>query len=68
MAKENGSIIVGVDVGSSNVRAVVAQHFRDENQLRVIGVGSSPSFGIRRGAIIDIDDVTNAINDSVQQA
>lgn len=68
MAKENGSIIVGVDVGSSNVRAVVAQHFRDENQLRVIGVGSAPSFGIRRGAIIDIDDVTKAINDSVQQA
>lgn len=68
MAKENGAIIVGIDVGSSNVRAVVAQHLRDEIQPRVIGVGSAPSFGIRRGAIIDIDDATKAINEAVQQA
>lgn len=57
--------IAGIDVGSSSVRTLIAQDMRDEENLRIIGVGIVPSSGIRRGAIIDIDEAAKAINESV---
>lgn len=68
MARDNNSTIVGVDIGSSSVRAVIAKQSRDEQHPRVIGVGSVNSFGIRRGSIIDTNDVAKAVNDAVEQA
>lgn len=68
MAKENSQIIVGIDVGTSNVRTIIAQHSREDNLPRVIGVSSIPSFGIRRGIITDVEDVAKSINESVEHA
>jgi len=68
MSRDNNSIIVGIDVGSSNVRTIIAQQIRGEEQPRIIGVGSVPSVGMRRGAIIDMDDVAKTINESVESA
>jgi cell division protein FtsA len=61
-------IIVGIDIGSSMVRTVIAQSFQDVEIPRVIGVGEVPSFGIRRGMINDIEEVVKNINQSVEQA
>lgn len=55
-------------MGSSNVRTIIAQQLRGEEQPRIIGVSSTPSFGIRRGVIIDIEDVTKSINGSLELA
>jgi cell division protein FtsA len=68
MSRNNSNIIVGIDVGSSNVRSVIAEQVKGEENLRVIGVGSAPSVGMRRGVIIDVDDVANAISKSVEEA
>lgn len=64
MAKD--SYIVGIDVGTANVRAVIAQFAGGEVQPRIIGVGSLPSVGIRRGVIIDAEDVSKTINETVE--
>ena len=68
MPRDNNSIIVGIDIGSSSVRTIISQQLRGEEQLRIIGVGSIPSFGMRRGVIIDTDDVAKSINESVEMA
>lgn len=68
MSRENSNIIVGIDVGTANVRTIIAQQSRTDEQLRIIGVSSIPSFGIRRGVITDVEDVAKAINDSVEYA
>jgi len=68
MAKDNGSIIVGIDIGSSNVRTVVAKKSRSDEPLRIIGINTTPSFGIRRGVIIDIEDVAKVVSSSVEAA
>lgn len=68
MSKENSNIIVGIDVGTSNIRTVIVQQSRGDELPRVIGVGCVPSFGIRRGVITDIEDVAKAINESVEYA
>jgi len=57
--------IAGIDVGSSFIRTVIAQEVRDEENLRIVGVGIVPSSGIRRGTIIDIEEAAKAINESV---
>ncbi|MFA5777327.1 MAG: cell division protein FtsA [Parcubacteria group bacterium] len=66
MSKKN--IIVGIDVGSSNVRCIIVQAFSDVEIPRIIGVGEVPSSGIRRGIISDVEEVIKNINESVEKA
>ncbi len=61
-------IIVGIDIGSANIRTVIAQIFPEEEKPRIIGVGSAPSSGVRKGVIVDIEDTINSVNDSVEKA
>lgn len=61
-------IIVGIDVGSSKVRTVIAQIFPEEEKPRIIGVGSANSTGVRKGVIVDLEEATRSINESVEQA
>lgn len=68
MSRENNAIIVGIDVGTSNVRTIIAQQNRGDEQPRIIGVSCLPSFGIRRGVITDVEDVAKVINESVEYA
>lgn len=68
MSRDNNSIIVGIDIGSTNVRTVIAQQAIGEENPRVIGVNVTPSFGIRRGVITDIEDVVKTVNESVEKA
>lgn len=67
MPKEQ--IIVGLDIGTCFIRTVVAR-IRSDNQAKpqIIGVGQVPSFGLRRGVVIDIEETVKNINQSVQAA
>lgn len=61
-------IIVGVDVGSSSVRTVIAQIFPNEELPRIIGVGTSESVGIRKGIIVDLEEAVGSIRESREKA
>lgn len=56
---DNSSLIVGLDIGTTNVKAVVADASSD--QLRIIGSASVPTAGMDHGNIVDIDQTANAI-------
>src|SRR3989338_6196809 len=70
MAK--GKIIAGVDLGSSKVTTIIAQAMTDtvtmEPDLNIVGVSSVESRGIKKGQIVDIDEATEAIIESVEGA
>lgn len=66
MAKSD--IIVGIDVGSANVRTIIVQVFPEEELPRVVGVGVSVSAGIRKGMIVDLDEAIKSVNESVEKA
>jgi cell division protein FtsA len=66
MAKDN--IIVGLDIGSASIRTVIAQDSSVEEIPRVIGVGSAPSAGIRRGSVVDADETAQSIRQSIEAA
>ena len=61
-------IICGVDVGSSQTRSVIAELVSHEEKPRIIGVGTSPSGGVRKGVIVDLEETVKSINDSLEQA
>jgi len=66
MAKE--TIIVGLDVGSCFVRTVVAKIRADQTKPQIIGVSQAPSFGLRRGVVVDIEEAVKNISQSIQEA
>jgi cell division protein FtsA len=64
MAKK---IITAIDVGSFKITTVISS-VEDNHTPTVIGVCSFPSKGIKRGVVVNIDDATNAISESVTAA
>jgi cell division protein FtsA len=59
--------IVGIDVGTTKVCTVVAQ-VQDNGRINVLGVGLTPSKGLDKGVVVNIDDAVNAIATSVEKA
>jgi len=59
--------IVGIDVGSSKICTLVGE-VPEEGGLRIVGVGLVPSRGLRRGAVVDVAEATEAIAASVEEA
>lgn len=62
------NIITSIDLGSSTVRCVIADVSPDDQQIRVLGAGIVPSSGMRRGAVVDINDAADAIARAVEKA
>lgn len=60
-------IITAIDLGSSKITTVITS-VEDNQTPSVIGVCSYPSKGIKKGVVVNIDDATNAISESVLAA
>lgn len=61
-------IVVGLDIGTSTVYTVVGQRRDDVAIPQIIGVGAAPSTGIRRGMVVDIEEVVKNIQRSLAEA
>jgi cell division protein FtsA len=61
-------LICGVDIGSSKVATVVGLRSDEHDELRIIGFNSTPSRGVKKGLIVDIDQVTGAVEESIEKA
>ena len=64
--KRKDSIIASLDIGNTEVRAVISQVF--ESNIDVIGVGRASSSGLRKGIVVNIDDTTRAIHEAIEAA
>lgn len=62
------NIITSIDLGSSLVRCVIADVSDEDGQVRILGVGTVESAGMRRGAVVDIADAADAISAAVEKA
>ena len=65
MAKER--IHVGLEIGTTKVCAVVAECGRD-GEVRLLGVGESPSRGVRKGEIVDFQNASKCVHDALADA
>ncbi len=65
--KDDKRIIVGLDIGTSKIVAMVGE-LHDDDQVEVIGFGSHPSRGLKKGVIVDIEATVNSIQRAVEEA
>ena len=66
MAKE--TIIVGLDIGTCFIRTAIAKIRADKFKPQIIGIGQVPSYGLRRGVVVDVEEAVKNIGQSVQEA
>ncbi len=66
MAKKE-HIVIGLDIGTTKICAIVAQVTPDDG-VNIIGVGSSPSRGLRKGVVVNIDSTVESIKKAVEEA
>ncbi|OGJ47541.1 cell division protein FtsA, partial [Candidatus Peregrinibacteria bacterium RIFOXYA2_FULL_33_7] len=61
-------IIASLDIGSSKIRTVIG-NIEEKNGLpNIIGVGVADSTGLRKGAVIDVEETINSISSSLEDA
>jgi cell division protein FtsA len=63
---EIGEVIVGLDIGTTKVAAVIGEV--TEGGIDIIGVGTCPSEGLRQGVVVNIEATTNSIAQAIQEA
>jgi cell division protein FtsA len=59
--------VVGIDIGTSRVLVLVGE-VDEKGDMRVVGVGSAPTKGVKKGVIVNVAQATASISDAVQQA
>ncbi|ADL12292.1 cell division protein FtsA [Acetohalobium arabaticum] len=60
-------IITGLDIGTTKICAIIAE-VNDNEILDIIGIGTSPSVGLRKGVVVDIDDTVSSIESAIEKA
>jgi len=62
----NGNMVVGVDIGTTKVCAIVGQ--KSTEGIDIVGIGVEPSLGLKKGMIIDVEATINSIRRAVREA
>jgi cell division protein FtsA len=65
--KVDKGLIVGLDIGTSKVVAIVGE-LHEDGELEVIGFGIHPSRGLKKGVVVNIESTVNSIQRAVEEA
>ncbi|HSR36067.1 MAG TPA: cell division protein FtsA, partial [Desulfurivibrionaceae bacterium] len=65
-SSERGELIVGLDIGTTKICAVVGEIH--EGRVDIIGIGRHPSVGLRRGVVVNIESTVDSIRQAVEEA
>ncbi|TCP70423.1 cell division protein FtsA [Baia soyae] len=63
----NDQFIVTLDIGTTQIKAFIAEMHADGN-LQIVGVGTAKSLGMKKGAIVDLDQAVFSVRQAIQQA
>src|SRR2546430_16409987 len=66
MAQKKGEIVVGLDIGTTKICCIVGEV--TPNGIDVIGIGTHPSRGLRKGVVINIEATVSSIHKAVEEA
>ena len=66
MPRESKDLIVGLDIGTSKIVALVAE-IKPEGRIEVLGVGMQPSRGLKKGVVVNIEATVDAISRAIQE-
>lgn len=60
-------VVVGLDIGTSRIRAVIGE-ISEAGVFQITGVGTSPSTGLRKGVVVNIENTVRAVSQAVEAA
>src|SRR5512136_2352224 len=60
-------MIVGLDLGTTKVCAIVGE-VKETGQVDIIGIGISPSYGLKKGVVVNIDSTVESVKKAVSEA
>ena len=66
MAQAQGNIIVGLDIGTTKICCVVGEI--SGSKINIIGIGTHPSVGLRKGVVVNIESTVESIKKAVEEA
>ena len=66
MSRDNKDLVVGLDIGTSKIVALVAE-INQEGNLNVIGMGSQDSRGLKKGVVVNIEETVHTISRVIQE-
>ena len=66
-ARDTRNLLVALDIGTSKIVTLVAE-ITPEDTLNLIGMGSHPSRGLKKGVVVNIESTVNAIQRSLEEA
>jgi cell division protein FtsA len=66
MSGRRDNLIVGLDIGTTKICAIVGA--LTEDGIDIVGIGSSPSRGLRKGVVINIDSTVQSIRKAIEEA
>ncbi len=64
--KERGELIVGLDVGTTKISAVIGEVLED--RMAIVGIGTHPSIGLKKGVVVNIESTVHSIRMAVEEA
>ena len=67
MVRDAKNLIVGLDIGTSKIVAIVAE-ITPEKKLNIIGLGTQPSRGLKKGVVVNIESTVNSIQRAIEEA
>ena len=65
--KSENRMITSLDIGTSKVVAIVGE-VDQNNQLQIVGYGSQPSRGLKKGVVVNIESTVNSIRRAIEEA
>ena len=67
MKKKDDNLVVGLDIGTSKVLAIVAE-IKDDGDIEICGVGHHPSRGLKKGVVANVESTVQSIQRAVEEA
>src|ERR1041384_7395685 len=67
MSKSDKKLVVGLDIGTSKIAAIVAE-IKPEGGFEIIGMGNCPARGLKKGVVVNIETTVNAIQRALEEA
>lgn len=65
--KSDRNLIVGLDIGTSKVACIVGE-IKEDGEIEVIGIGSHPSRGLKKGVVVNLETTVQSIQRAVEEA
>jgi len=62
----NKNIITGIDIGTTKIAVIIAEC--DENEIKIIGIGEAPSFGLKKGVVVDMGETVESLLSALSKA